>query len=186
MPPHIRDRSQLRVSHLTFTIGSGREPSLRREVLGAALLDVFALVMFGVLDVQRARVSGLTWLTLASQVLLVLLLAHGQVPLWRRVILSVRRGEAVEEAEVPPMAPGMLRVWLTVPIILLGGSLLLAAAQLMDGIRAGHPDWLGIGVIAFILWFLWGMAQAPVVGLPQEGGDSVGGIVTESAPPDAD
>ncbi len=162
-------RKQPRLSHLTFTIGGGRAPSLRRDVIFGVLLDVTVLARYWVLGFQQTRASGLTLSTGATNVLLGLVVIYTQVPLWWRVYVKLRRGEDVAPWALPPMSPRMLRWWLTVPVVLLGGYMILAAMELADGLQAGQPDWLGIGVVVGVLWFLRGLAQAQVVGLPSEG-----------------
>ncbi len=163
------DRKQPRFSRVTFTIGGGREPSLRRDVIVAVLLDVIVLARFGGLGFQQTRASDFTFLTEATQVLLVI---YTQVPLWWRVYVKLRRGEDAESWALPPMSSRVLRWWLTVPVVLLGGHTILVGMELAKGLQAGQPDWLGIGVVAAVLWLLRGLALAQVVGLPQRDGSA--------------
>lgn len=154
------------MSHVTFTIGGGREPSLRREVIIAALLDVGMLTLYGVMDFQRARAGSLTAFDIGTHMLVALSLVCGQLTMWWRIYVRLRRGEDVEEWS--PSAH-VRRVWEIMSTIVLWGFALLVAAQLARGLQAGQPDWLSIGAVAVTLWFVRGLALAPVVGLPGEG-----------------
>ncbi len=177
------DRKQPRLSHVTFTIGGGREPSLRRDVIVTVLLDVIVLARFWVLGFQQTRASNFTFLTGATQVLLVM---YTQVPLWWRVYMKLRRGEDAGPWALPPMSPRVRRWWLTVPVVLWGGYTILIGMELAKGLQAGQPDWLGIGVVVVVLWLLRGVTQAQVVGLPSEGASTVAEHAADSRSSQAD
>jgi hypothetical protein len=188
MPSHSRDRSRTRFSQWTFQIGGGREPSLRREAIIVALLDVCGLAMFGVGDFQRARTGNLAAFDIGAHMLFALSLAYGQLPLWWRVYMKLRRGEDVEVWSPSAL---MWRAWGIMSAILLWGFALLAAAQLARGLQTGQPDWLGTGAVAITLWFFRSLAQAQVVGLPGEGasaaaehGEDSGGSQADFPGPD--
>lgn len=177
------DPRRPRMSHVTFTIGGGHEPSFRREAIVAALLDVSMLTTYGVMDFQRARTGGLTALDMGTHILVVLSLASGQLLLWWRVYVRLRRGVGVEVWS--PSA----RVWRVQGIMLaivMWGFALLVAAQLAQGLQAGQPDWLSIGAVVVTLWFVRGLALMPVVGLPGEGTSTTAEHTADSGSTQAD